>query len=292
MKNLSYNKSLKIILTALFFLSIFPPFSQGELPQQVMLRVKVVEVSYDKSRELGIDWTYVRLEPRGDLPKEVKSPFLPEDPGVKGSLKFDQLGIGKGEFEATLEAFVQSGEAKILSEPRIAVVVGKEATITTGDEVPYQTTQVVGNQIVLVTEFKTVGVKLKVKPERIEGKGIQLYLEPEVSGISASTQTVVLSEGQTAELPIFYTRNASTTIVVNDGEPFIIGGLLKEETGKAMRGIPILSRIPLLGFFFRRTTHELKKTNLLFYITPHIIKPEEKFLIPKSLPGPNLERKE
>ncbi len=190
----------------------------------------------------------------------------------------------------SLEAFIQTGDAKILSEPRIAVIVGKEATITTGDEVPYQTTQVVGNQIVLITEFKTVGVKLRVMPERIEGRRIQLHLEPEVSGISASTQTVVLSEGQTAELPIFYTRNAKTTVVVNDGEPFVIGGLLKEETGKTMRGIPLLSRIPFLGFFFRRTTYEVKKTNLIFYITPHIIKPEERFIVPKTLPETDIKK--
>jgi type II secretory pathway component GspD/PulD (secretin) len=194
-----------------------------------------------------------------------------------------------GTFDIKLQALIEEGKADLLSNPKIAVIVGmpgdkgKEpgATITTGEEVPYQDAQVVGNQTVLATKFKEVGVKLNVNPLEISGNYVKLYVRPEVSGLTRY-ETVVIGSGQSATLPVFAKRVADTTVWVRDGQSFVLGGLYRKDVTRTRRGVPIIKNIPILGFLFRSEKQVSLKRELIFFLTPHILTLEE----PSAAPIP------
>ncbi|MBI3991322.1 MAG: hypothetical protein HY350_04140 [Candidatus Omnitrophica bacterium] len=300
--------SLVLYLTGCFFILLTRgftaevpkqvlPAASDEIPKQVMIEAKVVEMTIDASRELGIDWVFLKDATKGTdlgvargyfpppsyVPPSTTTTFPPASivkTGFKGTeFVFEQVKIGTGFLDAKISAMVEKGEAEVLSNPRVVTVENVEAKIVTGDEVPYQSTSVVGNQVTLKTEFKEVGIKLNVTPRVIKDGHVLIKVYPEVSNVSGS-QEVVQAGGQTARLPVFSKRSVDTLVVVKDGQTFVLGGLYKTQKEKLRRGVPILSSIPLLGLFFESRRDITKKTELVFFITPVIIKADQQFILP------------
>jgi pilus assembly protein CpaC len=261
------------------------------LPQQVMIEVKVVEINYDAGVSTGISWglnANTHNEPM-QLIGNITTSFPRTDTNTGGvGITFGALStfsFDYGYIQGTLQALEKKGKADLLSSPRIVTLDGCEAKILTGEEEPVPVVRVVGNTELVTTEYKKIGVELTVTPTIQEQDFVLLKVSPKVSS-RTGTRTMPVSEGQ-AELPVFSTREASTQVLVKDGETFMLGGLYKTLSTNDRSGIPILSSIPFIGsVLFGSRNVQNTKTEIVIFITPHIIRPHERLLIPPPLLPP------
>ena len=261
------------------------------LPQQVMIEVKIVEINYDAAVSSGISWglnANTNNEPL-QLISNITASFPRTDSAAGGiNLTFGALsswGIGYGYIQGTLEALEKKGKADLLSSPRIVTLDGTEAKILTGEEEPVPVVQVVGNTELVTTVYKKIGVELIVTPTILEQDYVLLKVAPRVSS-RTGTRTMPVGSSQ-ADLPVFSTREAATQVLVKDGETFMLGGLYKTLSTNDRSGIPVLSRIPILGsLLFGSKSIQNTKTEIIIFITPHIIRPHERLLIPPPLLPP------
>jgi type II secretory pathway component GspD/PulD (secretin) len=156
------------------------------------------------------------------------------------------------------------GKAKIISNPRITTADNKLARIIVGKKVPLVVSDEAGNAI---TQLTTIGIKLEVTPHINQDGRVTLDLFPEVSDLS---QQATVQGGI-----IIVTSEAETRVIVKDGETAVIGGLIRTNESEVQRGVPILKDIPLLGYLFRSTNTVEEERELLIFVTPKIIRPDE-----------------
>jgi len=235
--------------------------------QQVMLEVKIAEVSKTLVDQLGAsigaratsgNWTYSLL-----------SNLLSGNPSV-----VDGFNGKNGNF-LTLDAQKRDGLVKVLAEPNIMAISGQEASFLAGGKIFIPVAQDSGtgtNKITL--EEKEFGIAVKFTPTVLEAGRINLKVAPEVSelnregiGITATGTT------GSAILPAFTTRRATTTVQLFDGQSFAIGGLIKNNVTTNIKALPFLGEIPVLGALFRSSDFQTDRTELVFIITPHLVKP-------------------
>ena len=192
------------------------------------------------------------------------SNFLPMPPGA-GLYQV----LGK-DFQVTLRAIAQAGKAQLLSRPSILARDSQPASIIVGQSVPLITSvryDTFGNAINSVT-YTDVGIILKVTPF-ITGDGlVQMIVSPNSSSIDPTT-TVPISTGVNA--PVIDQRNADTVVVTPDGQTIVIGGLMRNDRTDSENKIPILGDIPFLGNLFKRKIKNNIKTELLIFLTPHVV---------------------
>ncbi len=180
---------------------------------------------------------------------------------------------GKG---VSVDAEKKDGLVKILAEPSIMAISGQEGSFLAGGKIfiPVAQQNNAGGGSTITLEEKEFGVGVKFTPTVLAGGRINLKVAPEVSeldregvGISAT------GFNGTAILPSFTSRRASTTVQLMDGQSFAIGGLIKNNTIANIKAFPILGEIPILGALFRSTEFQKDKTELIFIVTPHLVKP-------------------
>jgi type IV pilus assembly protein PilQ len=229
--------------------------------RQVMIEAKIVEIDYKWGQELGIKWRTGSAEPTEDtyLDGGVDAPVTELGRFLYGTLL---SGI---EINAILSMLESEDKAHILSQPKIAVMDNQEAMVMSGKKIPVITLDMAGNKIM---KFYDVALKLTVTPHINAENQIVLELYPEVSDISA--------EATPGGEVILLTDAAKTTLMVDDGETAVIGGVLREKEGEITRGIPILCKIPLLGRLFKSKAKSKYKSELLVFVTPHIIPVQKK----------------
>jgi type IV pilus assembly protein PilQ len=226
---------------------------------QIEITAKLVDVDARYTRDLGINWGLGQIHSSGDA-WSGEAQFNNNkviDPA--GSVKFG-LVRSWGTINAMLSALEQDSKADIISNPRITTVNNREARILVGRKIPLIVLDEAGNAI---TQLTTIGITLKVTPHINDDERITLDLHPEVSDL-ASQATV---QGGI----IINTSEADTRVIVDDGETAVIGGLIRSNTGKVTRGVPILKSIPVIGSVFRSTSEVKEKRELLIFITPRII---------------------
>jgi type II secretory pathway component GspD/PulD (secretin) len=136
------------------------------------------------------------------------------------------------------------------------------------------TVQVRGNQTTVTTAFEKTGITLDITPQLVGRDYVQLQIKAEDSQV---TERIPGPSGSLN--PVISTRSASTDVSVRDGETIIIGGLLSSSTIESKTGLPIVSDIPLLGYLFSSTRTQEVKSELVFFITPRIIKQKEHTVI-------------
>ncbi len=228
-------------------------------PQQVMIEVKVVDTSPQQAEQLGLTWNW--------------QPFtFDEAPNGTAASTFNQnvrpLGFGAisrvpWSFQSVISALATRQEAKILADPRIQVVDNDDANIFIGDTIRTQVSQAsISGTTIQVLEFP-VGIILLVRP-RINGDGkITMRVHPVVSTI-----TSIDANG----IPQTSSREAETTVMLQDGETVVIGGLIRDEVTKTVQEVPLLSKLPLVGELFRQHSTNHIHSDILVFITPHIVK--------------------
>ncbi|MCX6641524.1 MAG: type II and III secretion system protein [bacterium] len=234
-------------------------------PDQIMIEVIVTEIAKDALREIGLDWTIsgTKQNPLWNLTTDslnVTSPALLYN-YTEGAVK---LGDQTFNLAASLEALESSGRAKIRANPRITTMNGRKAEITlTRDQ--YFVIQTGTSQAYQMNTLQAVssGIKLEITPYTAPSGEITVYVKPQVGD--------VVGKGAN-DLPEISNRTANTAVRVMDGQTFTIGGLSLQSEKNTQKKIPFLGDIPILGYLFRYERVEKSDTEIVIFITPHILK--------------------
>jgi len=249
-------------------------------PKQVLIEVTIAEIQLDESSKLGIEWKYLMRNVAGT----GADGLLSVDSGL-GTISGDgesligsglsYLLVNTGRFTAALKASSDQNRAHILSSPHILASDNKEAKIDIGDEVPivtseYRTTESssTASTVDKTIQYRDVGVLLSVTPHIHENGMVQMEISQEISEISNKTVEGVNS-------PVFSKRAANTILSVRDGQTIVIAGLMQQSTSNSYSGVPFIGRIPLLRYLFGYEGRSFRNTELMIFITPHVILNEE-----------------
>ncbi len=244
-------------------------------PRQVRIRMRVAEVSTSAAKNIGFKW----FGSQGQI--QYATSFLGVGiPGTAGAAQTLVHGLGsidpdKGGptggigdamgADVILQLLITKGLAKLLSEPTLVTLSGKEASFLVGKEVPI----VQELSTSFTVEFKEVGVRMKVKPVVDSQNQINTTIHAEVSQVSST----IVKGGGGSELPVITTKKADTTLQVKDGQTIVIGGLLENNlSADTLRKVPWLAEIPIFGFLFRHKESARDQTEVVFFMTPEIIK--------------------
>ncbi|MFK7964951.1 MAG: type II and III secretion system protein family protein [Burkholderiaceae bacterium] len=235
-------------------------------PQQVMLEVKVAEISKSLLDRLGAGLNVDRS--RGGWRYGIVSNLLSDSAGVLSAVRNAGDAI-------SIDAEQRNGLVKVLAEPNIVSVSGKEASFLAGGKIfiPVARTNGALGVPTITLEEKEFGVGLKFTPTVLSGGRINLSVAPEVSELSQTGSPFTSVDGSTTILPSFTTRRAQTTVQLGDGQSFAIAGLIKNNVTSLVKRLPVLGEIPILGSLFRSTEFQNDRTELMFIITPRLVKP-------------------
>ncbi|MFH0839317.1 MAG: secretin and TonB N-terminal domain-containing protein [Candidatus Omnitrophota bacterium] len=279
-------------------------------PMQIMIEAKFVEIYVTDLKNLGINWTpqvtvsgaarpttapFERSTTGGDyLPLSKPSEDFPPDPGAgfkyadTSDFTFGMLDFT--EFQAVMAAIESDSRNNLLSAPKVTTINGQEAVIKVVREYIYPTKYTttaaeynaagvkVKDAVSTPEDFKTrdVGIILRVTPAvGKDKKSINLTLTPEVSELGEWKNYGTTTTPY--EQPLFDSRRCTTSLVVDNGDTIVMGGLIKEAQTKTKNKVPLLGDIPLLGtMLFSRSYDQKQKKNLLIFVTAHILPPKEK----------------
>ncbi|MBP0629517.1 type II and III secretion system protein family protein [Cupriavidus sp. AcVe19-1a] len=238
-------------------------------PQQVMLEVKVAEVSKTLLNQLG---SAVNLQGGfGSWTGGVVTSLLTGASGAIFGSKANNLP-----FEFAIDAQKNDSLVKILAEPNLVTISGQEASFLAGGKIyiPVAQANVLNGAGTVTLQEEEFGVGLKFTPTVLANGRIHLKVSPEVSELSPTGATIRggTLAGQTI-LPVITTRRASTTVQMRDGESFAIGGLLTDSARGSLKALPGAGEVPVLGTLFRSTQYQQDLTELVFVITPRLVKP-------------------
>ncbi len=259
-------------------------------PRQVVLECLIAEVKLTGGNSLGFDWQVLLRKTdtfTGDF--STKTPGTPADPGpppvlavpagpISRPLMFGPAGIaalvGSDMIRGVISALQSDSRAKILASPTILATDNQPARLQVGDEVPIATGSIqaatTGDIATSTTiQSRNTGKILTIIPQ-VNSRGlVNLQLKVEVSKVGGN-----VTVGKDS-FPSFSTRDVETTAVVKDGETLMIAGIFSEDRDRSRGGVPFLMDIPVLGWFFRKTTDTLtEQTELIILITPHVIRNE------------------
>ena len=243
--------------------------------KQVLLEVKVAEVSKNFSRNLGTGFSIGNnskyTQAGGDVGTDIGSPNLPLGKFsrvlVNNGVKYF-FSNASGDIALELQAAETKGDAQILAEPKLLAVDGEEASFNVGNEVPVPSSM--GQYGQIAYSFKKTGVILNFTPTIMEkSKRIKLKLAPEVSEIDRSSG--VVDNNNAVVIPGFKTRKVETTVELMDGETLVIAGLLNNTSSKTNNQVPLLGDLPVIGVLFKTIEDKKSDTELMIFITPKII---------------------
>ncbi|HEY9032996.1 MAG TPA: type II and III secretion system protein family protein [Pseudomonadales bacterium] len=232
--------------------------------QQVMLEVRMAEVSRRSLKQLGVtmDFSNASSNPWTVVTgSSLNNPFA-----VIGGTRFKGIKTLSG----TIEALEKEGLAKTLAEPNLVALSGQEASFLAGGEIPIPVAQA-GTALAgtITIEYKEFGIGLKFTPTVLGNDKINIKLSTEVSAIDTSN---TLSTGF-VDVPTLLTRRAGTTIEMADGQGFAIAGLMESTMNNAIDRFPVLGSIPVLGALFRSNDYQRNETELVIVVTPRLVKP-------------------
>ena len=260
---------------------------------QVVLNVKIAEVSRSRLKQLGFDFFVNMLNSRrlegsgtiGFFGGQVNTPRIPilQDPlGEQVGIAIDYASLsGDRHVQGVVKALESDGTIKTLASPNLVAVNGEKAKFLSGGEIPIPVVQSGSGDNSISVVFKEYGVKLDFEPTVIDSGIINLRVVPEVS-TPDYTRAVVLSGFL---IPAFQTRRVDTVVELRDGQSLVIGGLTNTDVRKERRKIPLLGDIPVLGVFFQNSRDTIEENELVVLVSPRIIRPLEASETP-ALPNP------
>ncbi len=235
--------------------------------QQIVLQVRMEEVSHDKLEDLGIDWSFDSLTIGDKHTSGINKSSLDETNADGGEAEgiLNRLTIGDVtlKYMSIINYLEKKGKATVLANPQVATIDGKEASINIGDKVPIVTTDKDGDETV---EFKPVGINLNIVPRITGNDEILIDVKPEVSLVTDYIDTTY------TKYPVISSRSAETTVRVKDGKTFAIGGLIEKQNIERVSQVPILGDLPIVGILFRNKNVTQENRELVIFITPRIIR--------------------
>ncbi len=244
--------------------------------RQVYVEAVVLEMAADKFREMGTDLGAVLgyRSPGGGL--AAVGTFNNQNPtAILDFAKAAGVTLGKVNIQALLRALQASSDVNILSTPQILTSDNQKAEIVVAQNVPFPgaQSQTVGGNIQTTIERKDVGIILRLTPQVLENDLVRLDLYQEISSVLDTVQSV----GTVVLGPTTNKRSASTTVVVAHAQTVVIGGLIRDNVIVTQRKVPLLGDIPFMGWLFKFQSRRFEKTNLLIFLTPHIVRDKEDF---------------
>lgn len=271
------------------------------VPLQVLIDAKIIEVSLDDSYKYGIDWSAswgtnfrpggtAAVDPVLDDNGNVVTPGSAAIPAAvpgEQSGSFDtaagiatslsNYGIFHGfQIQAKLSALAKDTALNIISSPTLLVLNNQEAFINVGDSVPIPTTQVtnvnsttnvgnnIGTNVANNIQYQDTGVTLQVTPRVNPGGLVIMEIEQE-------SNAAIVTESSNLNAPTIRQRKITSTLAVQNGDTIVLGGLIQETNSGGTSGIPILSKLPLIGPLFGTTTKSVNRTELIVLLTPRVI---------------------
>jgi type IV pilus assembly protein PilQ len=256
---------------------------------QILVEARLYDITSEDSLDLGVQWsvgTNTDYGGRGvgGIDKTGKiNPFMTGDVGSVQSQKSNITGDsfrfgwldGSQSIDAIISAKQRDISAKLLANPRVMVIDNKEATIKIISEIPYQElSQTSGGGNIGTTQFKEVGVELKVTPHVTADGLIRMYIKPSFS--TRGKEEVVVTTDDAGQqranrVPGIDKRETETTALVMDGQTVVLGGLRKKETATDLNKVPLLGDLPLVGFLFRFQGDQIMNSELVVFVTPHVV---------------------
>ena len=242
---------------------------------QVLINVVFLQVTHSKDLDLGAEASYrgsiaVNLEKSGRAPDQTTTKFglgdAYNDPTHYGAF-YRILG---NDFTATLHALSTANKTEILSRPSILTRSNQQATIMVGQSVPIITNSRVSdttNTTINTVQYQDIGIILRVTPFITEQGLIEMIVRPEISSLSSTTVPI----SNTVSSPAIDKRSADTVIVTKTDTTVVIGGLIAKENSGRESKVPLLGDIPIIGNAFKRRTDDNTKTELLIFLTPHVV---------------------
>jgi general secretion pathway protein D len=291
--------SLVIVASPADYQSIMQVIRQLDRKRkQVYVEAMIVEASIDRLQELGSNW---RIIAEKDGEPVAVGGFGTVDATAMQNILFGLTGLTAGGMGNFLDVPVSTidadgkvttttlsvpgfaalfnlnefkGAINVLSTPQILTSDNKEAEIVVGENVPFisqkESDPARPQSVFSTIERKDVGITLRLTPQIAEGDYIKLDIYQEISALKQEPTDVILTVGPTTTK-----RSTKTSVVVKDNQTVVIGGLMEEREEENITKVPLLGDIPLLGWLFKNKSLQKKKTNLLVFLTPHIVKEAE-----------------
>jgi general secretion pathway protein D len=282
------NNTLLIVATAPEYLVIEAAIKKLDVPsRQVMIEVTIAEVSLKDEFDFGVEWLFKGGAPSGrgvGGQFNVSSPFNPGQPpagSTTSTATTPGLSMAKGftylitnanflgGVQAALTLLDTYGSTKVIANPHLAALDNQKATIKAGDRIPVNQQTLVGgttNAVTTTSQYIDTGVLLQVTPHINAGGLITLDLQAEVS--NPGNPAVV------GDAPPINTRSIQTIVAVQSGQTMVMGGIINETKGNQSAGLPLLSRIPVLGGLFGNQTLTNNRTELVLFVTPRLVETE------------------
>lgn len=247
------------------------------VPKQVLIELMLAQITLDDKFEFSLEEIIrsgqflVGGQFGGPLTQAIAG--VVQDPTNKLTSGMTFAFVDKDKFRVVLRNIAEVTKTEVLASPHLLTANNKEAKIQIGEEVPIPTggerTLGTGGNIFNTFQRKDIGIIIGIKPHVNEKRLVTLDIEAENTAESSLGTTE--SGG-----PSFSKTTAKTSVVVQDGQSILIGGIIRADKSKGYTGIPFLSRIPLLGYLFRSTSDKIRRSELLILVTPHVVaSPEE-----------------
>ncbi|UCG48286.1 MAG: type II secretion system secretin GspD [Phycisphaerales bacterium] len=245
--------------------------------EQVLVEMLIMEVSEDGLTEIGIDWATLDQAVDDSVRYFGMTNFGPRVDFLNGDLEGLAVGAWKGAGDnlmigALLHALEKESGVNILSTPHILTSNHNKAKIIVGENRPFvmqsrvtETTDFITPTVIKSYEYKDVGISLEITPHISQGGLIRLEIDSEFTKLIEDVTVA------SADTPTTAKRQAQTVVSMNSGSTVVIGGLIRDDKVTVVKKIPILGDVPVIGALFRLNRDRLQKTNLLIFITPHVM---------------------
>lgn len=225
-------------------------------PRQVLIESKILEVDLTDNLRSGVNWTEVLSQ--GKFGGTGTQSGFANPPNFLNSGFFATLK--RGDLRILIETLQQHTTVNTLANPKVLTLEDHKAEVVIGGRIGYPVTTSTTTATLQSIQFLEVGTQLKLTPHVTDDGSIYMDVHPEVS------------DGKVTDgLPSETTTETTTTVLVKPDETLFIGGLIREKVSKDRRGIPILCRIPVLGWFFGKTVNSVEKGEIVVLITPHLV---------------------
>lgn len=247
--------------------------------QQILLNVKVMEVSRTKLRQVGVDWSVLSSD--FFLTQSVSGVISGTGTGGLPTARGDTVRfgvIGDTSFFAFLDLLRDQNLAKLMAEPKLTTVSGRAATFNVGGQVPIPIAQSLGT---VTVQYKDFGTQVDFVPIALGNGNIRLEVRPDITEVDPSLRDA------TTGVPGFRRRYADTAVEMRAGQTMAIAGLIYQRTDSRVRGIPWLSEMPWVGAAFRKTQDLVNEVELVITVTPEFVDSMDCEEVPPLGPGQN-----
>ncbi|MHC4543157.1 MAG: type II secretion system secretin GspD [Planctomycetota bacterium] len=245
--------------------------------EQVLVEMLIMEVGEDGLTEIGVDWATLDEAVENSIRFFGATNFGPRVDFVSGDLEGLAVGAWRADgsdvtIGGILHALEKESGVNILSTPHITTSNHSKAKIIVGENIPYvvesritETTDFITPTVIDTFEYKDVGISLEITPHISQGGLVRLEIDSEF------TKLIEGVTGTSVNTPTTAKRQAQTVVSMNSGSTVVIGGLIRDDKTTLEKKIPLLGDLPLVGGLFKFQRDRLQKTNLLIFITPHVI---------------------